>query len=67
MIGRRDERGEWNICFPGAFTDWDWEIEAMGRFFEKLSGTRLIGEMEDKIVQDKTKKQEISIKSRYNF
>ena len=59
------ETREWNICFFRDFNDWDWEVEAMGRFFEKLSAMRLIGEMEDMIVQVKTKNM-FSIKSLYN-
>ena len=39
--------GEWNIHFPRTLNNWD--VEVVGRFLEKLSGTRS-GEMEDTMV-----------------
>ena len=50
---------EWNIHCPRAFNDP--EVEVMHRFLEKLSGVRLMDEMECMVVWPKTKNGRFSV------
>ena len=55
--------GGWNPCFSRAFNDW--EVEETERFFERLHGKRVLGDVDDMVSWTGTKSGKFSVKSLY--